>query len=207
MKHIPRLLLLAALLLLPACIPSINPLYTEKDLAYDTALVGTWGEPGDGKETWAFEQDGPKKYKLLVTDNKGRVAQFEARLVQLDKYRFLDLFVVDLGGNLEGQVNDMGLMGTILRPGHMFARIHQIEPGLQMTFLDPDWIERFLREHPKALGHEMAWNGNPTQNGRRLVLTASTRDLQKFVIKHADEAFPPHENDALVRRKTSKASK
>ncbi len=46
--------------------------------------------------------------------------------------------------------------------------------------VDPGWLGGQLKEHPEALAHE------ELEESDRIVLTASTAELQKFVIEHAD---------------------
>jgi two-component system phosphate regulon sensor histidine kinase PhoR len=58
------------------------------------------------------------------------------------------------------------------------AKVSQIEPTLQMSFPDPKWLESHLKENPKAIRHE--------QIDDRVLLTASTQELQEFVCKHAE---------------------
>ena len=68
------LLLLAGLLCLTGCVPvdSLNPLYTDKDVAFDESLLGAWVGPDKsdegGLEILAREQDGKKSYLLVMTD-------------------------------------------------------------------------------------------------------------------------------------------
>lgn len=70
--------------LLPACVPSMNPLYTAKDLVFDPALVGAWA-PDGSKETWRFEQLGGKRYGLthsatMVSDGVPAMPIFLSKL-------------------------------------------------------------------------------------------------------------------------------
>jgi len=171
-------------LLLPGCVPSVNPLYTEKDLVFDPALIGTWGE-SDSKETWVFEKSGDKKYKLLQTDNEERTAEFEVHLVKLKEHLFLDLYLINPGPG-EWKINDLAKFGFIIRPAHMFLKVTQIEPKLQMSFLDPSWLKELVEKDPKAIGHEKLRNSSD-QKEEQIVLTASTKDLQSFVLKYVND--------------------
>jgi hypothetical protein len=166
--------------LLLGCVPSLNPLYTDKDVVFDPALVGSWtGE--NAKETWSFQKSGEKAYKLTQTDAEGHTALFEVHLVQLQDYRFLDLYVLELGEpNKESKINSYA--GCALIPGHMFLKVTRIEPTLQMACMDPDWLRDFLQKNPNALRHKKIASGD--QNDERIVLTAETKDLQSFILKH-----------------------
>jgi hypothetical protein len=96
------LLLLAGLLLLTGCVPvdSLNPLYTDKDLAFDESLLGSWVGPDKGEEggleILAREQDGKKSYLLVMTDKNKDLKVFKktvyhASLVKLNEHLFLDV--------------------------------------------------------------------------------------------------------------------
>lgn len=96
------LLLLAGLLLLTGCVPvdSLNPLYTDRDLAFDESLLGSWVGPDKGEEggleILARVQDGKKSYLLVMTDkskdlNVFKKTIYHARLVKLNEHLFLDV--------------------------------------------------------------------------------------------------------------------
>ncbi len=56
--------------------------------------------------------------------------------MQLKQFRFLDLYLVDTGGDMEWKTNGIAAFGTVLRQAHLFARIRQIEPTLKMSSQD-----------------------------------------------------------------------
>lgn len=162
-------------LILAGCVPSWNALYTEKDIVFDRALVGVWNSPS-AKETWEFTKAGEKLYQLQHTDKAGRKAGFEVRLVQLKDRRFLDLYLT----KVEGDVNLNDWAGFSLTPAHLILKVEQIEPRLKVATMNPTWMKQFVTEHPDAIAHRIVFSGD-------VVLTASTRDLQKFILKHADD--------------------
>ena len=172
MKRIALLLTLAVTLMIAGCVPSLNPLYTEKDLLFDKALVGVWSDNDDSKETWAFERSGEKGYKLVYSAD-GKAGEFEVYLLKLGETLFLDLYPDDAAFK---EINRNDFYKSHFLPTHTFAKVTQIEPSLQMAFLNPDWLKEFLEQSPKAIGHE--------KTGDRIVLTASTKELQKFVLDH-----------------------
>lgn len=96
------LVFFALLACLTGCVPvdSLNPLYTDKDLAFDESLLGSWVGPdkGDegGLEILAREQDGKKSYLMVMTDKNNDLKIFKktvyhARLVKLNEHLFLDV--------------------------------------------------------------------------------------------------------------------
>ena len=192
-----------ALVSLTGCIvTSVNPLYTQKDLVFDPALIGDWSE-GEGKDTWAFEQGAGKKYKLLHTDEKGRIGTFETHLLKLGKYQFLDLHLVDPGEKEEWQINELAAVAMIMRPGHLFFKVSQIQPTLQVSPLHEDWLQKLLEKDPRAIQHERIHFGT---NDYRNVLTAGTKDLQKFVLKYADSTDAFGDKPGELKRKEAPPS-
>ncbi len=89
MKNFIKLLTLSFLFMLAGCVPSLNPLYTDQDLIFDSALLGVWTDK-DSKETWAFTEAGEKEYKLLYTEEDGRKGEFKAHLLKIEGKTFLD---------------------------------------------------------------------------------------------------------------------
>jgi hypothetical protein len=182
--------LVGTAVLLCSCIPSVNPFYTDRDVIYDPRLPGVWrvakskGEP----EVWKFESTTNRAYRLTVTDKDGKQGQFNAHLFQLKQGYFLDLIPADC----EYATSQADLVAFSMFPGHLLVRVPQVEPQLKLAFFDFDWLEKFLEKTPKALAHH--------REGDRLLLTADTRDLQKFVLKHPgkDELFK--EPDTMVRQ-------
>jgi hypothetical protein len=175
-------------LLLPGCVPSVNPLYTSKDLVFDPALVGVWSEEND-KETWSFQKAGEKKYLLKHTDDEGQVGEFDAHLLKLGKQLFLDLRVLDPGAKDDDlSMNNWARWTLIIRPGHLFLKVDQISPELQMRVMDPDALEKLLEKNPKAVRHErIRFDPRDDDDKGQIVLTAETKDLQKFILKHMND--------------------
>ncbi len=169
MKNILKLLTFSFLLMFAGCVSSLNPLYTEQDLIFDAALLGVWTDK-DSKETWELTKADEKSYKLVYTDEDGKTGEFHAHLLKTDGKTFMDLTPVEM---ILPQ-NDF-YQGHFL-PTHTFAQISQTAPSVQISFLEPKWLKKFLAENQKAIRHE--------NMGDEIILTASPRELQKFLLSH-----------------------
>jgi hypothetical protein len=143
------------------------------------------------KETWSFEKAGEKKYLLQHTDDDGQLGKFDAYLLKLGKQLFLDLRVLDPGAKDDDlSMNNWARWALIIRPGHLFLKVDQISPVLQMRIMDPDALEKLLEKNPKAVRHERIRFDSSADDKGQIVLTAETKDLQKFILKHMnDEKF------------------
>jgi hypothetical protein len=167
------------------CVPvlSLHPLYTEKDVVLDQKLYGTWvTDSNDSKTTWEFKNiDDPKNaYNLTFTDEDGKKGSFVAHMVKLQDKLFLDIFPSELPWE-SGDPNKMDwpYNSLFLIPAHTFIKVDSIEPQLKLRLILESKMEELFKENPSAIEH--------TSVGDRLVLTDSTKKLQAFVLKYADD--------------------
>ncbi|MCL5096714.1 MAG: hypothetical protein M1608_04140 [Candidatus Omnitrophica bacterium] len=186
----------AAMFLFAACIPSVDPFYTDKDVVFDTLLLGEWQDKDNSNNShaWTFEKAGDKDYKLTVREKEGKQGQFDARLFKLKDKCFLDIIPTDCSF----ATNQVDLVGACMFPGHLLLRVSQIEPELKLAFLNFDWLAKYLGEHPKALAHH--------QEEKRIILTATTSDLQAFVLEHLGEGELFSEQGVMVRKSARSAT-
>ena len=168
MRYITASFIAGLLLVLAACVPSLHPLYTDKDLIFEPALLGEWAEAKpDSKSTLTFSKAGDKEYKLVSGDGPDKKSMFIARLVKLGDKLFLDV-----KPDPASEPDCSGL------PWHMFFYVSRIEPTLRMWDLNDKWLEKLLKKDPSLLKHEVV-DGD-------LVLTASTKQLQSFLLRHVN---------------------
>lgn len=191
-------------ILLGGCIPvmSLHQLFTEQDLVFEEKLLGTWADdPNKPETTWEFkhlktEDANDKAYQLLFTDKEDRKGSFVAHLVKLDDKLFLDAYPSEVPWEPKDPNRVEWLYNTLfLIPAHTFLKIDSIEPQLKMCWTTEDKMKEMLKENPDAVKH--------TSVEDRLVMTAPTKELQKFVLKYADDerVFPAK---AVLFRKKSK---
>jgi hypothetical protein len=158
--------------LLAGCIPSLNPVYTDQQLVFNSNLLGEWAL-ADGKDKWEFSKRDDKSYQLVYTDADGHQGRFVARLADLNGSLFLDLFPV------QTEDDAAGFYKFHLVPIHSIYRVIQAEPRqLKLAAIDYTWFDKYLTDHPGAIQFA-------TFNGRKLI-TASTSDVQAFVLEHQE---------------------
>ena len=162
----------AAYILLVGCIPSFNPFYSDRDTAFDSALLGTWREDSS---TWTFapHPDGDA-YLLTMTSGEDSDGAFKATLFELGAHRFLDLVPEEY----DYPDSMPELVFASLFPGHLVLHVAQIEPVLEVALFDPDWVAELIEENPKALSHRI--------EAERILLTGKTRELQRFLRRYVD---------------------
>jgi hypothetical protein len=200
--------------ILGGCVPvmSLHPLFTEEKLVFENKLLGKWmDDPNSPKSTWEFkriedskQKDGelnpPKKpekaYKLILLNNEDNTkGSFYAHLVKLENRLFLDVYPSRIPC-AEPDPNEDWLLNTFfLIPGHSFVIIDSIEPQLKMRWTNQEELKKLLKEEPGAVKHELVEDG--------IILTASTEQLQQFVLKYADDERVFSEETILTRSKTA----
>jgi hypothetical protein len=160
------------------CVPSLHCLFTDKDLVFEEKLLGIWAED-NSEETWEFKRysdEVDKRYKLTYTDSDSQAGEFVAKLGKLDEMMFLDLYP----GDADINANDFykhHLLGV-----HTFMKIEQIEPTLQMRMMNTDKMKEMLEAGPNLIKHEIL-----EERDSQILLTASTKELQRFMIEHAKD--------------------
>ncbi len=175
MRYFKYVVVVAVALLAQGClIVSIHPLYTEKDVVFDEALLGTWGDVSGDEETWVFEQAEEKAYRMTVNEAGKEPGQFEAHLVKLGEYLFLDLYPEEPDG-----VNEFFTSHVI--PAHSIWRATIAGDTLSLAGLNYDWLTQEIDAGRLDIEHEKLKD--------LLVLTGKPKDLQMFVLKHPHEAF------------------
>jgi len=194
--------------LLGGCIPvlSLHPLYNEKDVVFDEKLLGSWVEdPNSPETTCEFKRadTNDNAYRLIFSDKEGRKGLFVAYLVKLKDKLFLDVCSATWEQQLEQQdPNNVNFLvynyynAFFLIPAHTFIKINSVEPQLKMQVTDDEKMKEFLKADPDAVKHEFLEEGLGPGHGLRSILTASTKELQAFILKYADN--PRVFTDAIV---------
>jgi len=176
--------LLAAIL--GGCEPvvSLHPLFNKKDVVFDEKLLGTWvqkEEPNKAETIWDFKRADANEnaYRLIYSDEEGK-GLFVAHLVKLENKLFLDVYLSEPPWDREDP-NEVKwpYNALLLIPVHTFIKVNGIEPQLKLQITDDDELKKLLNEDPNAVEH--------TSIEHKLVLTASTKELQAFVLKYADD--------------------
>jgi hypothetical protein len=191
-----KLLFYLSAVLLGGCVPviSLHPLYTDKDVVFQEKLLGTWVQDSD-EATWEFKTIGEPKnaYKLIFTDREGQKGSFVARLVKLQDRLFLDIYPSEMPWELDDPNKvDWPYNSLFLIPAHTFLKIDSMEPQLKIRQTFESKVKELLEQDPNAIKHAIIED--------RLVLTASTKELQAFVLKYADDDRVFADETVLVRK-------
>ena len=147
---------------------SLHPLCTNEEVIFNPELIGRWG--ANNGENWIFRQTEDDIYGVTVMfDSKDDSLTLEGRLLQLGNHMFMDV---------TSSVSDVADFLAI--PVHVFLKLSLEGDTLGIAYLDDSWLD----ENREEIKHEKV-------DKHGIILTASTGELQDFVLKHAEdtEAF------------------
>jgi hypothetical protein len=184
-------------LLLVACEPQISlfPLYTNTDTLFDKQLLGEWQiwsgaelKPGQIPGKIVFSQSAVAyTYDVKIpnfNEQTGAALFTQGRLLSLGKYVFIDFGTPD-GDNLPQVPYPMV-------DGHVFGTLSLQGDKARIDLLGDEWTKNMVKIGNMSL---------PFQNAPKLVLSASTTDLRRFALKHAENQDAFSEVFSLVRNK------
>jgi hypothetical protein len=185
--------------LVAGCVPivSLNPLFTKETIVFDENLLGTWLEDSnDAGAPWVWEfarfeesaaqglpeelqGDFKRIYRLTLTHQDGPQGKWSlaACLVKLGERRFLDIFsdwFLSGESDLEKMYNPLFFLRS-----HSCVRVDAIGAQLKIAITLDESFKKLVEAEPKAVAYALTERGP--------VLTASTKELQAFVTKYADD--------------------
>lgn len=177
-KFLVLLSVLPAIFIAGCVVTSVYPFYTDKDLAFDPGLLGKWSESktnASGEistETWEYSKANENAYTFTGT-TADETNTFSAHLFKLGGKRFLDWYPLK---------RDEGFI-----PPHYLFEVRQISPSLQIEPMDYEWLKDLLAKHPNAVRHIVLHEKSDRSDEGRIVLTADTKELQKFLLKYMND--------------------
>ena len=198
-KILPALMLFLSLIV-HGCFDvgiSINPVYTEEDLFFDPALAGDWISI-DQDFMFTFKKFGVQNYELSITDLEAKNIMdgtIEAHLFRLGKHVLMDWFPMEPdSGNVFYNIH--------LLPAHTFWKVKLDEDSLTIMGFEADWFQELAEKKAVDIKHiYLEERGVP-------VFTASTEEIQTFILEHFEDAFEPIEESdlKLYRRESTKTN-
>jgi len=128
-------LTLLLILIIAGCVPSLHELWTKDTLTYDETIRGKYAE---GSNVWEFVGDPDDKvYTLTIHEEKDKVSELIAHLVDVEGKRFLDMYP---SGSDQIKCGDW--LKFHLVPAHLFMHVSATEPNLVIAAMNPDEIQK-----------------------------------------------------------------
>ena len=167
------LITIVTTLLIAGCIPSLHPLYTDDVIVEPSEIEGIWYSEEDDVYI-KFDKAKDSKYNYSESDSLNNfVKSHDVVFVELNKELYVDFYPEK---NETTWDIDMDYI-----PAHIFAHFDITDDHLIFSYADPDRLHQLFSEGKVRLKHELIKDGN-------IVITASSKEIQKFIKKYAKEA-------------------
>jgi len=161
---------------LAGCFPlSVHPLYSDENVVFESALLGTWAI--DVNESMVFETGEDKNY-IVTYHSDQRSSRLEVHLVRLGQHYFADIYPED--HDLE-EIMDQGYLPII--PMHLLFAVELNGDVLRMGVLDPDWLQSRIESGEMDIPYIDALD-DPGDFG---FFTGTTEQLQRSFLKYAED--------------------
>ncbi len=180
---------LLLMVVLGGCIvKSLHPFYTDDEVIFSRDLLGSWMDADS--LTWEFRQLKYSKsflgadslvnaYEVKNINEYGDSSFLIATLFRIEENYYIDFFPY------EGTGDDSPVDWHWI-PAHSLARLYIWGTG-NFTFFwyDQDWLNDLFDNNRIRIAHEVVRTGIKPSD-KTLILTATSRKLQKFIRKYAE---------------------
>ena len=182
------------LIFLSSCLTTLHPIFTEKDLAYDPKLIGVWNAEREGNKERVIITNLATENSVELTGNISNIKQkgylisyqheqseipdrYIAFLVRIGKYLYFDYYPAD---KKEDQYIDK-FFGAHFVKMHTSYRVEILNDGsFELSQLDGSYVKSLIDQKKIRISHETGADDN-------ILITASTSELQQYLIKYSDE--------------------
>ncbi len=162
-------------LLLAACLSAVrtlHPLFADDELVFDPAILGSWiFVDADDIDSLTFATSSDERLYTVRVSGDYETLDFDVRLGRLGGNLFLDLSAPEPEG-------------YFAVPVHMFCKIGFEPDVMSLNCLDEEWLGRGLLAGDFELPYELLFR---SEDDTAMVVTASTAQLQEFIIDHASD--------------------
>lgn len=195
MKKVSFLLAFTFLVIfLSSCLRTLHPIFTIKDIVYEPKLLGTWKTDNQGTNGFAIITNlavnnaielpekisaiKQKGYLFSYQDEEGKATeQYIGFLARIGKHLYFDYFPANKKGN---KTVDEFFASHFVKMHTSYRVEISKNGGFELSQLDESYLTKLIDEKKIRLSHEKDANGN-------IVITASTHELQQYIIKYGDE--------------------
>jgi hypothetical protein len=154
------------------CVESTNPFYTDNDLVEENLLVGRW------ENDWGLIKSSEGKTYIRTgknPDEQGSSGNLPGKSIMTEHF-----WLMKLGDHYF--IDRKSPKGR-----HQILRVAIFGDRMYLWSLNELWLNDELRVSPNMLAHKMEML--PGRDQREVLITATTADLQAFLLEHPDDAW------------------
>ena len=180
---------------LSSCLKTLHPIFTIKDIVYETKLLGKWKTDNQGTKGFAVitnlatdnSIELPEKisavkqkgYLVSYTNEKGEIReQFIAFLAKIGNHLYFDYYPADKKSD---QKLDEFFLAHYVKVHTSFKVDISNNGSFELVQLDDSYVFKLIEEKKFRISHE------ENEDGDVGIITASTKELQQYLIKYGDD--------------------
>jgi hypothetical protein len=186
-KALISITILAMLSMSSCLVSALHPFFKEKDKIFEPAMVGSWIDSDSC--LWVIEKRmvvaefmGPEypdsTYKMTYYEEEGMVGHFIGTLFELKGIQYVDFYPDPDEDHCASDLTSMHHF-----PTHTLARIQLDRDQIMLYWYGDEWLNELFEQNRIRIKHETV---EISEDYVRHLLTAPTEDLQKFIIKYAN---------------------
>ena len=195
------------LIFLSGCLTTLHPIFTEKDLAYEPKLIGIWNAERDGNKEKvtisnlatenSIELPGnisdikQKGYLISYQREDGEITErYIAFLARIGMHLYFDYYPAD---KKEDRKIDEFFEVHFVKM-HTSYRVEILKDGsYELSQLDEGFVTKLIDEKKIRISYETSADDNK-------VITASTKELQQYLLKYGDEPSAYRSDKTIFRK-------
>jgi hypothetical protein len=194
-KLIIGVVVVLAVIIQGCVVKSLHPFYHVEDVVFREELINSWVDSDGGKWSIRRSKLNDKTYEMHWLHNGERDVVFVAHLFRLGEDLYLDFYPEE-----DNQMPDDFAMFTMhLLPVHSVAKVHVLDRDeVVIKWYNEDWMNSLFEQNRIKISHEVLVGDMVETDDAKVknvaksvetqyVLTASTEELQKFLIKYGNE--------------------
>ena len=170
-------------------VKSLHSFYDEGDVIYKPELTGNWLDDDSSKwviSRYSFARGFLKgdsldnSYLAEMYENTANPSRFNVHLFKVDGILYLDFMPIRDKG--EQEFYDIHLV-----PAHSLARVRfDSHDRMTISWFNEEWLNKMFEENRVKISHEVILSDDYGY-GKQYVLTASTSELKKFIVKYGND--------------------
>jgi hypothetical protein len=189
-------------------VKSLHSFYDESDVIYKPELTGNWLD--DDSSKWVISRYSFSKgflkgdsldnsYLVEMFEDSARPSRFNVHLFSVNGILYLDF--LPLKDDRDQDFYDIHLV-----PAHSLARVRfDSNDRMSISWFNEEWLNKLFEENRVKISHEVIQT-DETGYGKQYVLTASTGELKKFIVKYGNDpdAFSEDDNKNFISLKLTR---
>jgi len=192
------LIILTTFLWQGCIVKSLHPFFEESNVVFKPELIDSWVDHDGNKWDILGVKEKANAYEMRY-EKDGKSAVFIVHLFELDEQLYVDFFPT-------GSDADIPIFDLHLLPTHSIAKIEKMNASeIHIKWFNAEWLSTLFKQNRIKISHEVIMDETPqNEDDKMYVLTASTEELQKFILKygHEDSAFDGDNTVRLVLKRS-----